>query len=52
MLTRYNNFIEMGIFDDWDAMSLNYNETEQLKDALDFLKECNVASLQTQKASL
>jgi hypothetical protein len=50
MLKRYQEFIALGIFEeDWETMQLSDTEKEQLLEALKFLKECHIVSLQTQK---
>ena len=49
MMLRYSQFLENGVFDDWEDMQLDLIEKEEMKTLLRFLKECNIVSLQTQK---
>ncbi len=49
MVTRYKQFIDSQVFEDWDEMKLNIFEIGELKLLIKFLNECHMASLQTQK---
>ena len=49
MIRRYKRYITDHIFNEWEEMRLSFEELEQLDKIIEFLEECKIASLQTQK---